>query len=78
MHAIKYFNTEFRLHTLTDLEQRKNLLNDIFKDFSERMLAPLIPSQKLLGQILLEPMTLISCCSLIFRPLHSEHWEELW
>ena len=75
---MKYFNTEFQLHSLVDLDQRKNILNAIFKDFSERVLVPLVPSPKILGQIIVEPLTLVSCCSLIFQPLHSEYWEQLW
>jgi hypothetical protein len=63
---------------LTDIEQRKSILNEIVKDFSQRVLIPIAPSQKILGQIIVEPMTLVSCCSFSFRPLKSEYWEQLW
>ncbi len=63
---------------MTDIEQRRTILNEIVKDFSQRVLIPISPSQKILGQIIVEPMTLVSCCSFSFRPLKAEYWEQLW
>lgn len=75
---MKYFNTEFQIHKLTDIEKKKMIVNEIIKDFSQRVLIPIIPTQKILGQLLVEPMTLLSCCSFSFRPFKSEYWEQLW
>lgn len=54
------------------------IINELLKDFSQRVQISIISSQKFLGQILIEPMTLISCCSFIFRPFQIEYWEQLW
>ncbi len=55
------------------------ILNEILKDFSEqRSVVPIILSQKSLGQIIIEPMTLLSCISFTFRPYKREYWEQLW
>jgi len=76
---VKDSHTEFQFHKLTiDADERKNLINEILKDFSQRVLIPLNPSQKSLGQVLIEPMTLVACYSFVFRPNQSESWEQLW
>ncbi|CAF1360061.1 unnamed protein product [Adineta steineri] len=73
--TMKYFNTEFQLHTLADYEEKKLLLNQLLKHVFEQTF---LSSQKLLNQIIIESMTLISCSSLTFRPFKTEHWEQLW
>ncbi|CAF0795767.1 unnamed protein product [Rotaria sordida] len=76
--TIKYFNTEFQIHNLNDIEQRKFLLNQIIKLLTDQSLISILPSQKILEQIIVEPMTLLSCCSFVFRPFKIEYWKQLW
>ncbi|CAF0729131.1 unnamed protein product [Adineta ricciae] len=71
----KYFNTEFHQHVLTDVEERKMMLNELFNHFSDQTFQF---SQKFLSHITTESVALITCSSLIFRPLKSTDWEELW
>ncbi|UJR33391.1 hypothetical protein I4U23_020839 [Adineta vaga] len=70
----KDFNTEFHRYNLTDFEERKKILNQLLNHFSDQTFQS---SQKFLNQIIIESITLISCSSLIFRPLKSEYWEQL-
>lgn len=75
---VKLFNTEFQIHNLNEAEQRKLILNQIVKDLTDRSIVSTLPSQKILEQIIVEPITLLSCSSFIFQPLKPEHWEQLW
>ncbi|CAF4561489.1 unnamed protein product [Rotaria sp. Silwood1] len=76
--TMKYFNTEFQIHNLSDIERRKSLVNKIIKHLTDQSLISIVPSQKILEQIIVEPMSLLSCCSFVFRPFKTEHWEQLW
>lgn len=72
------FGSSIEIRSFAGQDERKEILNEILKEFAEKTNVSLITSQKNLGQLPVEPMTLINLNSLRFRPNRCEHWEKIW
>ena len=76
--TVPELRTEFQRHAFNDNDEKKNIVNRLLKHYSDRATVAVAPSQKTLGQLITDPMTLVSCSSIVFRPQRVQHWEQLW